>query len=80
MIPMKKISKKIALTIVLACCSLISYTFLQFTYAKEKQSLDTKEQPSKEIPDYEEMEELNIPDIRIIKQTIDIARGFWPVS
>lgn len=78
--PMKKISKQIVLTAILACCSLVSYTFLQFTYARERQSMNNREQTDKDILEYEEMEEMHIPDIRIIKQTIDLARGFWPVS
>ncbi len=78
---MKKISKQLTITVSLAFCSLCAYAFLQYTYAREKQVAEVQNEklPAENL-EYDEMEEINIPDIRIIKQVVDVARGFWPVS
>ncbi len=77
---MRKISKPMMIAITLAFCSICAYAFLQYAHAVEKTALRASEPLPVDHLEAESLDDLSIPDIQLIKNAIDVAKGFWPVS
>ena len=77
---MKRMSKRMMFTLALAFCSLCAYAFLQYAYAQEKLALSGSVEAPVDHLEYDQLDDLEIPDIQLIKKAIDVAKEFWPVS